>query len=342
MTSDGGGGATLDPEARAELLDELADTLDAMLDGPIVGAGLFGGTRPAIGRYVIDRRMGVGATSVVYAAQDTVLDRPVALKIMPRRDDDGAWSEHARDEARALARLDHENVVAVYDVGEWLGHPFIAMQLVAGVTLAQWQAARRRTWPEIVRHYLAAARGLDAAHSVGLVHRDFKPANVLVAGTGRVVVTDFGLAALAEPTPAAGAAPPGAQIGTRLYRAPEQHIGVTPRPSADVYSFSVALCEALLGRHPLADAAFDWRRALAQLALPQRARTAIEYGMAPVPAQRWPRLGPLLADLERALPEPPPHAVAPLDWLRCRRRRLTSWRPSARGAGPRISTRGSG
>src|SRR5690606_15453473 len=98
-------------------------------------------------RYTIERRLGAGATAVVYAARDTTLDRPVALKIVARRDAGGAWRARAHREARALARLSHRNVVAVHDLGEWRGHPFIAMELVVGGTLARWQAEAPRAWP---------------------------------------------------------------------------------------------------------------------------------------------------------------------------------------------------
>jgi RNA polymerase sigma factor (sigma-70 family) len=224
-----------------------------------------------IGRYVVERRLGVGAASVVYAARDTVLDRPVALKVMGRRDADGAWSERLRREIRALARLQHPHVVAVYDVGEWRGHLFLAMELVIGETLEQWQAARPRAVPELLRRYLAAGRGLEAAHAAELLHRSFKPSNVLLAEDGRVVVADFGLA---EPASA-------------------------PCPSEDVRGFSAALCEALIGQRP--PPGLDLRRALKRTALPWRARAALERGAAADPAQRWPRLTPLLAELEAAL-----------------------------------------
>jgi serine/threonine protein kinase len=199
--------------APAELVASLADTLDVMVDQPLAGLAIFGEDPPTIGRYTIERRLGVGATAVVYAARDTLLDRRVALKIVIGRDADGTWRERVLREARALACLSHPNVVAVREVGEWRGHPFIAMELVAGVTLAHWQATEPRAWAAILRHYLAAGRGLEAAHAAGLVHRDFKPANVLVSDAGRVVVTDFGLAALAEP--AAGRAATAAGTGVR-------------------------------------------------------------------------------------------------------------------------------
>ena len=137
------------------------------------------------------------------------------------------------------------------------------------------------------------------------MHRDFKPANVLVADSGRVVVTDFGLATRAEPVAQRVAAGSRPGVGTPAYLAPEQRDGGSAQPSADVYSFAVALCEALAGRHPALAPALDWRLELRRAGLPGRACAAIVRGMAADPAQRWPHLGPLLAALEAALPPPP-------------------------------------
>jgi serine/threonine protein kinase len=300
VTADRTTGSFVGRSPPLELIAELADTLDALIDRQLAGIPLFGDDPPVVDRYLVERRLGVGATSVVYAAHDTMLGRPVALKIVAGRDVAGTWRERARAEARALARLAHPNVVAVYDVGEWRGHPFIAMELVAGQTLARWQAEQPRAWPAILQHYLAAARGLEAAHSVGLVHRDFKPANVLVADSGRVVVTDFGLAIAAEPDAGREPTSTGGGAGTPAYIAPEQREGAPPLPSADVYSFSVALCEALIGAHPDLAAPADWRR------IPRRARPTLVRGMARDVAQRWAQMAPLIAALEACLPPSPP------------------------------------
>src|SRR4051794_37484059 len=129
---------------------------------------------------------------VVYAASDPELGRKVAIKLL------GAGAhvdqQRLRREAQAMARLQHPNVIAVYDVGLFAGRAFIAMELVEGTTLATWMTAEPRTWREIVALFVQAGRGLAAAHTVGLVHRDFKPANVLVGRDGRPRVGDFGLA----------------------------------------------------------------------------------------------------------------------------------------------------
>ncbi len=149
-----------------------------------------------VGRYVIERVLGAGGMGVVFAAHDPDLDRRVALKLL-HANVAGAGPE-ARTrllrEARAMAKVNHANVITVYEVGTANGVDFVAMELVEGTNLADWLRSTRRPTEEILRVFRAAGRGLAAAHATGLVHRDFKPANVLVSHRGKVVVTDFGLA----------------------------------------------------------------------------------------------------------------------------------------------------
>jgi serine/threonine protein kinase len=148
-------------------------------------------------RYVIVERLGRGGMGVVYRAYDSELDRHVAVKLVRA---DLAGGERLKQrlirEAQAMARLSHPNVVTVFDVGEANGQVFVAMELLEGGTLATWLRAERRSGAEILRRFLAAGRGLEAAHAAGFVHRDFKPDNVLLGPGGRVCVTDFGLARL--------------------------------------------------------------------------------------------------------------------------------------------------
>jgi serine/threonine protein kinase len=232
-----------------------------------------------VGRYLVLSSIGAGGMGVVFAAYDPQLDRKVALKLL--RANLGANAKEARTrlkrEAQAIAQLNHPNVVGVYDVGTTDdGDVYIAMEFVEGDTLTTWLKRWPRTWREILDVFHQAARGLMAAHSVGLLHRDFKPDNVLVGGDGRVRVTDFGLArslflddsnrgAIAQQTngrtsqqtPAAGSplqvdlTATGTVLGTPRYMPPEQLTGPSIDARADQFSFCVALYEALYSTHPL-------------------------------------------------------------------------------------------
>ncbi|MDI1446270.1 serine/threonine-protein kinase [Polyangium sp. 6x1] len=212
-------------------------------------------------RYVVLSRVGAGGMGVVYAAYDPELNRRVALKVL-RAEDQGEGSEQARarllSEAQTLARLAHPNVVSIHDVGVTRGDVFLVMEFVEGPTLAAWLSERRRPFHEVLPVFLQAGRGLAAAHAVGIVHRDFKPANVVVGRDGRVRVLDFGLAR--EGGVLSGAVPAGAGgegttlhsvvAGTPAYMAPEQHQGLRADARADQFSFCVALHEALHGVRP--------------------------------------------------------------------------------------------
>ena len=219
-----------------------------------------------VGRYLVLSALGAGGMGVVFSAYDPQLDRKVALKLLRAGITYNTKDARTRlrREAQAIAQLSHPNVVAVYDVGSTEEDDlYIAMEFVEGDTLTTWLKQYPRTWREIVDVFLQAARGLMAAHSVGLLHRDFKPDNVLVGHDGRVRVTDFGLARSTF-TPEEGAKPraemtalnveltaTGTVLGTPRYMAPEQLTGPDIDARADQFSFCVALYEALYGTHPL-------------------------------------------------------------------------------------------
>ena len=221
-----------------------------------------------VGRYLVLSALGAGGMGVVFAAYDPQLDRKVALKLL--RTGLNLSSKEARArlrrEAQAIAQLSHPNVVGVYDVGATEdGDLYIAMEFVEGDTLTSWLKKWPRTWREIIDVFLQAGRGLFAAHGSGLLHRDFKPDNVLVGGDGRVRVTDFGLARSVM-TPDEGTrertdmtalqvelTATGAVLGTPRYMPPEQLTGPDIDARADQFSFCVALFEALYGVHPLAE-----------------------------------------------------------------------------------------
>ncbi|MCH9684117.1 MAG: serine/threonine protein kinase, partial [Deltaproteobacteria bacterium] len=166
------------------------------------GAQLTPGTVVA-GTYRIEARVGQGGMGVVYRAQDLALDRPVALKLHVREDSDAVVGRLMR-EAQAMAKLSHPNVLTIYEIGYHRADEpsylparpqlFIAMEFIDGGTLRDWCARHNRGWRELTRVFIEAGRGLAAAHRAGVIHRDFKPDNVLIDGLGRARVADFGLA----------------------------------------------------------------------------------------------------------------------------------------------------
>nr|WP_241758583.1 serine/threonine-protein kinase [Pyxidicoccus parkwaysis] len=222
-----------------------------------------------VGRFIPLKVLGQGGMGVVYAAYDPDLDRKVALKLL-RVAGEGADLEAGRArllrEAQAMARISHPNVIPVFEAAVWDGQVYVAMELVDGGTLRDWQQAQPRSWREVLDKYLAAGRGLVAAHAAGLVHRDFKPANVLVGKDGRVFVTDFGLArAVGDVSPEdvvpvaeTGLARPmsdpltmsGVVMGTPAFMSPEQFRGDVVDARSDQFSFCAALYRALYGQRP--------------------------------------------------------------------------------------------
>jgi formylglycine-generating enzyme required for sulfatase activity/tRNA A-37 threonylcarbamoyl transferase component Bud32 len=309
-----------------------------------------------IGRYIVLERLSAGAMGVVYEAYDPSLDRKVALKLLRTSRERASGPEAAARqekrllaEAKAVARLSHANVVAIHDVGSHRGRVFLTMELLRGGTLRAWMEGPRRSRAEILDMFIRIGHGLVAAHAAGVVHRDFKPDNVLLGGDGVPKVADFGLAHLlngaAEEGPPSGAngasvavgangvaaggagpaAPPaltatGALVGTPAYMAPEQFLGRPPGPHSDQFAFTVALYEALYGERPFAGA--TWLELAAATVSgesrtpPPGARTPawlqrlIARGLSARPSDRFASLRELVAVLES-------HARPPL------RRRLT-------------------
>jgi tetratricopeptide (TPR) repeat protein len=268
-----------------------------------------------IGRYVVIERLGAGGMGVVYAALDPDLNRKVAVKLVTSGD-----QARVMREAQALARLSHPNVVSIHDVGTVHHRVFIAMELVDGNTLFAWVHERARPWREIVRMFVAAGRGLAAAHAAGIVHRDVKPTNIVVGRDGRVRVLDFGLARAAgdAPTPPADMisespaadalgkdlTKTGGVLGTPQYMPPEAFRGEIVGTAGDQFSFCVALYEALYGEPP-----FDgnWlgdndpptlRPPPSSSRVPAWLHKAIIRGLAGRPAERHASMDVLLAALQ--------------------------------------------
>ncbi len=282
--------------------------------GPAVEIG------EAIDRFTIEEKLAAGGMGVVYRAHDPTLRRDVALKLVHLGSSLAQADAQTRllREAQGLARLDHPNIVTVFEAGTHGREVFIAMELVDGLSLDRWLAEEPRAWRTILGVLEQAGRGLAAAHAAGLVHRDVKPANVMIASDGRVKVVDFGLArALAElgPGPAvnldedlhARLTLSGALVGTPAYCAPEQLVGEQVDVRSDVFSFCVTLCEAVFGRRPFeADTVGGLLRRMSEPpelpatpALPKRLLALLRRGLARDPAQRLPTLAPLLDELGR-------------------------------------------
>ncbi len=282
------------------------------------------GTR--VGRYIVLELVGTGAMSTVYAAHDPDLDRLIALKLL--RSHDGGDELRARllREAKAMARLSHPDVITVHDVGTYGSQLFVAMELVVGGTLRDWLACEVRDWPDVLAVFSHAGRGLACAHAAGLVHRDFKPDNVLVGEDGRVRVTDFGLVravreaggAIADVESLGGDAldatitRTGALVGTPAYMAPEQFLGASADARADMFSFSVALYEALYGERPFTGTNIPALRASATAGVlrpaplasrvPEGVREVLVRGLRPRPDDRFPSMDALLSALEASAP----------------------------------------
>jgi eukaryotic-like serine/threonine-protein kinase len=215
------------------------------------------GPGSTVHRYEIESLIGRGGMGSVYVAFDPKLDRRVALKLLDADFLDSSVPSQWVSEARAMAQVSHPNVVEVFDAGVDGDTVFIAMERVVGVTLRTWMAGGHR-WPAVLEVMSAAGRGLAAAHAAGLVHRDFKPENVLVESQRnhpRVRVTDFGLA-VSEKTPESSRdessieEEPRVLAGTLTYMAPEQLVGAKADVASDQFAFCVTLYEALFGRRP--------------------------------------------------------------------------------------------
>jgi predicted Ser/Thr protein kinase len=268
-----------------------------------------------LGRYEVIDELGRGTMGVVYRARDPELDREVALKVMRASGDAG---ERLLGEAQALAQVSHPNVVTVHDVGRVGDDVFVAMELIAGLTLRAWCEAAPRSRDALLHVFVAAGRGLAATHDKQLVQRDFKPDNVIVGHDGRVCLVDFGLArfeaaeALASPT--------RGLAGTPAFMAPEQFAHAAVDARTDQFSFCVAVWAAVYGQPPFAGSSLEELAAAVtrgairapptRALLPPRRHAALLRGLATDPADRFASMAELLAALEPT-PASPRRLVAP-------------------------------
>jgi serine/threonine protein kinase len=282
-----------------------------------------------IGRFEVRSLLGVGGNALVYSAWDGEQHRPVAIKLLRldrsiRRDTQARFLR----EAKALARLDHPNVLRIYEVGTHESRVFLALEYVEGRTLREWVEQDQPEVAEIVRHYLDAGRALEAAHRAGVMHRDFKPDNVLLGDDGRVRVVDFGLArstrgtdnfkTVENQTPGLrDALAEGPELlatigvsGTPAYKSLEQHFGRPTDPRSDQFAFCVALWEALFGVRPFVGrTASEIARAIERGAIAEpagerasavsrRLRKVLQRGLAAERVDRWETMTELLEQIE--------------------------------------------
>ncbi|MBA3458530.1 MAG: serine/threonine protein kinase [Deltaproteobacteria bacterium] len=322
--SDDGFAATVAP---GSIADAMGDTVapEQSINNP-VRIRAPNQTGKTLGRYTIMERLGAGAMGVVYRAEDKELGRSVALKQLHRPDE--ALTGRLIREARSMAQVNHPNVVAVYDVGVADGTTYIAMELVTGESLRAWQTGRSVN--ELLEAYIAAGRGLAAAHDAGLIHRDFKPDNVLIGKDARARVTDFGLAAsrpsdellasqsvVVKPSRSmddVNLTTSGSVLGTPAYMAPEQFQGGNVDARTDQFNFCVSLHEALYGHRPFAGKTFDElsnnccegkvKPAPAGSRISTALRAILLRGLSVKPGDRFPTMGNLLTELGRDRAKP--------------------------------------
>ncbi len=305
---------------------------ETLIDGQRAGAargehGLTPGTR--MGRYVVLEEIGQGAMGLVFSAYDPELNRKVALKLLrPNQTERKRARSRLLQEAQALAKLAHPNVITVYDVGTIGDRVFVAMELVEGSTLKGWLIEKPRRWEEVLEVFVPAGRGLAAAHAANLVHRDFKPDNVLIGRDGRVRVMDFGLARPVHSDASDDSQPEpfefdenesaideplltqtGSIMGTPAYMAPEQHAGKPTDARSDQFSFCVALYQGLYGERPFSGEdtqtlaeqklAIGVREPAAGANVPGWVRRVVLRGLQPNPADRFASMEALLVELSK-------------------------------------------
>ena len=280
------------------------------------------------GRYRLVRRIASGGMGSVWEAEDTILHRRVAVKALSEAlAEDRRFLERFRREARATAGLSHPNVAGVFDYGEDGGRPYIVMELIEGETLAErLRRHGRLPWRKAVAIMEPVASALGAAHEAGIIHRDVKPGNIMIARNGDVKVMDFGIAAATWALPLTTTS---AAMGTATYISPEQASGQGVSPQSDVYSLGVVLYEMLTGRPPFTGETplalamahlHDTPPPVGQLApdVPEPVASACEQALAKDPSAR-PATAAAFAALLRApdattgrLPDPSATAVLPV------------------------------
>jgi len=312
------GDETGKPAAAAELLGKMKQMFaavntrlysESIADGPAfaVSPGTL------LGPHRIETVIGKGGMGVVYRALDTRLNRPVAVKFLFDGLADQAARRRFQREAQMASSLNHPHILTVYDAGDFEGRQYLVTEFVDGGTLRDWGRAEKRTWREIVALLVGVADGLATAHAAGILHRDIKPDNILVAKNGYAKLSDFGLAKLeervtpAEATQTIDATGPGMIVGTFAYMSPEQASGRPGDARSDIFSFGIVIYELLAGRRPFFGAT-DRELLLTiiqgtapplAVEVPVALRMIVEKALENAPADRYQSTRDLVVDLRR-------------------------------------------
>src|SRR3984957_12624753 len=267
-----------------------------------------------IGQYRIESMLGEGGASTVWLAFDNRLSRPVAIKFLSGHLADAEARRRFQREAQMASSLNHPHIVSVHDIGEFEGRQYLVTEYVDGGTLKDWAKEKRRTPKEVAELLTGVADGLAAAHQAGILHRDIKPMNILVARNGYAKLADFGLAKLAENNTIdlaanlpEGPTRPGLILGTIAYMSPEQASGQPLDARSDIFSFGVVLYEMLSGKRP-----FGGRTDLEVLKkiihgelppfseeVPEAYRNVVEKALEKSPAERYQSMREMVVDLRR-------------------------------------------
>ncbi len=267
-----------------------------------------------IGHYRIESKLGEGGMSTVWLAFDHKLGRRVAIKFLSDDFADAEARRRFQREAQMASSLNHPHIVSVYDIGEFEGRHYLVTEYVDGGTLKDWATEKPRTPKEVIELLTGVADGLAAAHQAGILHRDIKPLNILVARNGYAKLADFGLAKLAEngtinlaAHSPEGSTRPGLILGTIAYMSPEQALGQPLDSRSDIFSFGIVLYEMLSGKRP-----FGGRTDLEVLKtiihgdlpplseeIPEAYRNIVEKALEKDPAERYQSMREMVVDLRR-------------------------------------------
>jgi serine/threonine protein kinase len=299
-------------------------------------AGFELGTQ--VGSYRIDARLGEGGMGVVYRATDTKLRREVAIKVLGDHLFDANARRRFQREAQMASALNHPHIVTVYDVGEHADRQYLVTELVDGGTLQDWSRTEPHRWRAIVEFMVGVADALAAAHDASILHRDVKPANILITKSGYAKLADFGLAKLVEDdearAPGTRQTATGAVVGTAAYMSPEQALGRKLDARSDIFTFGVVLYELLAGRHPfvgesdvvMLQAVIHSQPPPLPEEIPEALRTVVDKALEKEPSDRYQSMRELVVDLRRiarksatdrppVAPRPTPPSRAWIPWI---------------------------